>query len=312
MEVHKLLCECHNIDLQGAVVFMDTCMVCNQNKVMADFQFNHYEVYACGNCGFRWLNPQPTDMELSKIYSNQYFLDEGDTEITETVNKLKRATAALYLEQLIKIISTSQMQLSLLEIGCGMGDFLLEAHAKGFAVSGLEVTDHLVEFTNRRLGFPGVQKGYLESSGFNQESFDIVAFFDVIEHVRNPLDFMTHVNSLLRKSGKVYIVTPSLDSWSAKLLGKNWMEYKVEHLSYFNRKAITLLLEQTGFHKIKFQSNYKILNFDYINRHFIRFPVKVISPLMNLARKITPNKLAYMPIKVVASGMAVIAEKRDN
>jgi hypothetical protein len=55
-----------------------------------------------------------------------------------------------------------------------------------------------------------------------------------------------------------------------------------------------------------------VLNFDYINRHFIRFPVKVISPLMNLARKLIPNKLAYMPVRVMASGMAVIAEKREN
>jgi 2-polyprenyl-3-methyl-5-hydroxy-6-metoxy-1,4-benzoquinol methylase len=279
---------------------------------VANFPFSRYQVYACRNCGFRWLNPQPTDEELSEIYSNQYFLDEGTAEITEIVNKLKRATAGLYLEQLIKDSSTSLLQAALLEIGCGMGDFLLEAQSKGFAVSGLEVTDYLVQFANRRLGFSGVQKGYLESSGFKKESFNVVAFFDVIEHVRDPLDFMTRVNGLLRKSGKVYIVTPSLDSWSAKLLGKNWMEYKIEHLSYFNRKTITLLLEQTGFHKIKFHSNYKVLNFDYINRHFIRFPVRVISPLINFARKLTPDKFAYMPVKLVASGMAVIAEKSGN
>jgi hypothetical protein len=114
----------------------------------------------------------------------------------------------------------------------------------------------------------------------------------------------------LKKNGKIYVVTPSLDSWSAKLLGKNWMEYKVEHLSYFNKKAVTLLLEKTGFHNIKPYPNYKILSFDYINRHFVRFPVTGLSPLINLARKITPYRLANMPVKVIASGMAVIAEKR--
>ena len=291
---------------------MNTCMICNQNKVVADFPFNLYQVYACGNCGFRWLDPQPTDLELSEIYSDQYFLDEGNAEITEIVNKLKLATAGLYLEQLIREISSSPNEMSLLEIGCGMGDFLLDAQSRGFHVSGLEVTDHLVEFTNRRLGVSSVQKGFIETSTFQKESFDIVAFFDVIEHVRNPVDFLTRVNGLLKKSGKVYIVTPSLDSWSAKLLGKNWMEYKVEHLSYFNKKAITLLLEEMGFHKIKFQPNYKILNFDYVNRHFIRFPVKGVSPLLNLARKLIPDKLAYLPVKLIASGIAVIAEKREN
>ncbi len=289
---------------------MNVCPICKQNKTATSFPFKHYQVFICKNCGFRWLDPQPTDAELSQIYSDQYFLDEGDAEITEIVHRLKRATASLYLEQLVMGVPTSQPRGSLLEIGCGMGDFLLEAQSKGFNVSGLEVTDHLVELANRRLGLSSVQKGYLESSTFNKESFDVIANFDVIEHVRDPVDFMLNVNKLLKKSGKVYIVTPSLDSWSAKLLGRNWMEYKVEHLSYFNRMAISLLLEKTGFHNIKFHANYKVLNFDYINRHFVRFPVTGISPLVNLVRKTTPAKLAYMPIKVIASGMAVVAEKR--
>jgi 2-polyprenyl-3-methyl-5-hydroxy-6-metoxy-1,4-benzoquinol methylase len=291
---------------------MKICPICIQEMGVAGFPFRHYQVYICQNCGFRWLDPQPTDLELSEIYSDHYFLDEGDTKVMEIVKALKRATAILYLQQLAQGVSTfPHTQSSLLEIGCGMGDFLLEAQSRGFIVSGLEVTDHLVEMANRRLGSSRVQKGYLESSGFEKASFDVVAFFDVLEHVRSPVDFMMHVSHLLRETGKVYIVTPSLDSWSAKFLGKNWMEYKVEHLSYFNKKAITILLEKTGFQKIRFHSNYKILNLDYINRHFVRFPVKGISPLVNFARKVIPDKLAYLPVKVIASGMAVIAEKRE-
>jgi hypothetical protein len=103
-----------------------------------------------------------------------------------------------------------------------------------------------------------------------------------------------------------------LDSWSAKLLGNHWMEYKVEHLSYFTKKAVATLLENSGFQNVRFYSNYKVLNFDYINRHFIRFPVKGISPLLNFIRILTPDKLAYMPFKVVASGMAILADKRDT
>ena len=288
---------------------MKICPICQKNQGFANFPLKFYQVYACKNCSFRWLDPQPTEKELSEIYSNQYFLDEGDVEITEIVNKLKRATADLYLKQLVAENLPSPKGLSLLEIGSGMGDFLLEAQSQGFNVSGLEVTDYLVEFANRRLGVSSVQKGFIETSNFEKESFNMVAFFDVLEHVRNPVDFMSRVHDLLKRNGQAYIVTPSLDSWSAKLLGKNWMEYKVEHLSYFNKRSIAMLLEKTGFYKIRFHPNYKILNFDYINRHFIRFPVKGINPLLSLVRKVTPNKLAYLPIKVIASGMAVIAEK---
>lgn len=292
---------------------MQKCIICGSDQASNQtFRFHLYYVYVCQNCGFRWLDPQPTEEELSKIYTDHYFLDEGKTEITELVNQLKRATARLYLEQLVQRDDPSPSELSLLEIGCGRGDFLLEAQSKGFRVYGLEVTDHLVEFANRRLGVSSIQKGFIETSNFEKESFDIVAFFDVIEHVRNPVDFLMRVRSLLKKNGKVFLVTPSLDSWSSKLLGNNWMEYKVEHLSYFNKKSISLLLEKTGFHKIRFHPNYKVLNFDYIDRHFVRFSVKGISPLLNFVRTLTPDKLAYLPVKVVASGMAVIADKQEK
>jgi 2-polyprenyl-3-methyl-5-hydroxy-6-metoxy-1,4-benzoquinol methylase len=295
---------------------MEKCLICGSNPALdKTLKLKRYDINICQNCDFRWLDPQPTDEELSRIYSDQYFLDEGNSEITELVNQIKRATAKLYLDQLIdksflRKKNRELKQYSILEIGCGMGDFLLESQALGFNVSGLEVTDYLVAFANRRLGGNYVQKGYIETSSFEKGTFDIVAFFDVVEHVRSPLDFMTRIHRLLKPSGIVYIVTPSLDSWSAKLLGENWMEYKVEHLSYFSKKSLSLLLEKTGFQNITFHANYKILNFDYINRHFIRFPVRGISPLLNLGRKLTPDKLAYMPVKIVASGMAVLAEKR--
>ena len=292
---------------------MQTCIICGSDPALNQtFRFHHYDVCVCRHCGFRWLDPQPTEAELANIYTDHYFLDEGQAEITELVNQLKRATARLYLEQLVQGDESSPSGLSLLEIGCGMGDFLLEAQSKGFRVSGLEVTDHLVEFANRRLGVSSIQKGFIETADFQNESFDIIAFFDVIEHVRNPVDFMRRVQGLLKKKGRVFLVTPSLDSWSAQLLGKNWMEYKVEHLSYFNKKSLSLLLEKAGFAHIRFLPNYKILNLDYINRHFVRFPVKGVSPLLKSLRAVTPDKVAYLPVKVVASGMAVIADKQKT
>jgi hypothetical protein len=90
------------------------------------------------------------------------------------------------------------------------------------------------------------------------------------------------------------------------------MEFKVEHLSYFNKKSITQLLEKTGFYNVRFYSNYKVLNFDYITRHFVRFPVPGLSPILGLVRKIMPSAAANFPFKIVASGMAVIAEKRHD
>ena len=291
---------------------MASCPVCGYQKTVAGPVFQSYRVAICDSCGVQFLDPQPDDDELSKIYSDNYFLGGEDAGSRELVNSMKRSTANIYLEQFLKETKSDKKEEragSLLEIGCGMGDFLMEAQSKGFHVSGLEVSDYLIQLTNKRLGSNSVEKGVIEASSFQPESFDIIAFFDVIEHVRNPITFMKKVNELLKPSGKIFLVTPSLDSWSARLLGKHWMEYKVEHLFYFNQKSLKLLLEQTGFHNIRFIPNYKILNFDYINRHFVRFPVPGLTPVLGIIRKITPDKLALTPIRFIASGMGVIAEK---
>ena len=104
------------------------------------------------------------------------------------------------------------------------------------------------------------------------EYFDVVAASDVIEHTRSPKDFLEKAYALLRPGGLIFLVTPSLDSWSRKLLGNRWMEYKVEHLFYFGQKSLSRLLTDVGFEPPMFAVNRKVLSLDYVYRHFDRFP----------------------------------------
>lgn len=110
--------------------------------------------------------------------------------------------------------------------------------------------------------------------------------------------------------GLIAIVTPSLDSWSRRLLGRYWMEYKTEHLTYFSRKSLRKLLENAGFSDIQFAPNYKSLNLDYVAAHFDRFPVPIATPLVRLLNRILPRVLALRPLNVVASGIVALARKR--
>jgi hypothetical protein len=89
------------------------------------------------------------------------------------------------------------------------------------------------------------------------------------------------------------------------------MEYKTEHLTYFGRKSMRQLLETAGFDRIQFFPNYKTLSFDYIAAHFDRFPVPIASPVVRTIRRALPAKLAHRPVQIVASGMMVLAGRRD-
>jgi SAM-dependent methyltransferase len=284
------------------------CPVCdNDARVSLKFNRNGYLVHLCRTCGVEFLFPQPTDEALSSIYTTNYFLGSESDVAARRVSELKHSTGKLYLDVIASYVRSSHPRL--LEIGCGSGDFLAEAQSRGFCVEGLEVSEHAAEVANTRLGKDAVRVGFLEDTSFSEQSYDIVAAFDVIEHVRNPKKTLARIHALLKPGGMVAIVTPSLDSWSRRLLGRHWMEYKPEHITYFSERSLKQLLEETGFGKSRFLPNYKRLTVDYISRHFERFPIPLLTTGVRIFRQLLPDRLAHREFTVVASGTMAIATK---
>jgi hypothetical protein len=104
-------------------------------------------------------------------------------------------------------------------------------------------------------------------------------------------------------------VTPSLDSFSAKIMGQRWVEYKEEHLFYFTPENLSRLFVSAGFAGTMTEKNYKVLNLTYIIAHFERFPKAMWTQAATLAKKILPKLVLDRPFNIVASGMSVIARK---
>ncbi|MBV9154763.1 MAG: class I SAM-dependent methyltransferase [Acidobacteriaceae bacterium] len=253
------------------------------------------------------MDPQPSDETLASIYNSGYFFGNGDAEASQQVALSKRATARLYLQIIAGLVKGTRPRL--LEIGCGTGDFLVEARSRGFEVAGIEYSREAAEVANANLQADAVRSGSIDSVKLSTNAYDVIAMFDVIEHLRNPAFSLKCLNAALKPGGTAVVVTPCLDAWSRRLLGRFWMEYKTEHLTYFSRKSLALLFESSGFDMIRFVPNYKILSLDYIARHFERFPVPFVSPLVRGIRTLVPSRLAHMKIKIVASGTMAIARK---
>jgi SAM-dependent methyltransferase len=154
-----------------------------------------------------------------------------------------------------------------------------------------------------------VQRGEIETVTLPKGTADVVVFCDVIEHVRDPRSFLDLVHSCLRPGGLVFAVTPSTDSWSRRLMGERWMEYKTEHLFYFSRRSLDHLLKQHGFGAIEFHPTVKSLSFDYVRAHFRRFQVPFWSRTVELAGRMIPSRLARREFRIAASGITAMARK---
>jgi SAM-dependent methyltransferase len=261
-------------------------------------------------------NPQPSDAELSAIYTEHYFLgsDANGSQPHEDTDQLKRQTAARYLDEIEARLAGRNGRhdgLRLLEVGSGLGHLLVEAVARGYDVTGVEYSESSVCTANELLGAQRVLSGSIDSVSLPAASFDVAVLADVIEHTRDPLTDLRCIWRLLRPGGLLFIAVPSLDSWSARLMGERWMEFKLEHLFYFDSATIQTLLFKSGFERVEIAPGWKTLSPEYVIRHFDRFPVPLLSPTARLAGSLLPGPVRRRRVRVVASGIDVLALRSE-
>src|SRR5882762_9145364 len=120
------------------------CLVCGGRKLHYDFSIGPHRVEECATCGLMRLNPQPTDEELASIYSSAYFVFSGNSDGQLHAAGLKASTADYYLN-LLEAYVGCPLSGRLLEVGCGQGDFLAQAAARGLSVTGVEYSSHAAQ-----------------------------------------------------------------------------------------------------------------------------------------------------------------------
>lgn len=292
------------------------CALCADDRLSESFTHAGTPIVRCDGCGLVMRNPQPSNDELGAIYTEHYFIDRtpGGAFNPET-DRLKQKTAAIYLDEIesrLEADAGGRRGLKLLEIGSGLGHLLAEAASRGYEVMGIEYSESSVRVANERLGAPLVRQGSLGSVVIPEQGFDVVVMADVIEHTRDPLSDLGHAWKALRPGGLLFLALPSLDSWSARLLGRRWMEYKLEHLYYFSERTIQAFLSKAGFEDMSVRGCRKVLNFQYVSGHFDRFPVPLISPLVRIGRALLPRAVQQKPLTFVASGMNAMARRSEG
>ena len=119
----------------------------------------------------------------------------------------------------------------LLDVGCGVAYFLDLAKGRGWDVHGTEYTDEAVAIC-REKGLT-IHQGPLHAENYTPGDFDVITYFEVIEHINNPREDLAQVSSLLRPGGLFYCTTPNFGSASRALLQEKWnvISYP-EHLTY--------------------------------------------------------------------------------
>jgi SAM-dependent methyltransferase len=292
------------------------CPLCRHEHFTYQFTQGGLPIVRCDGCRLLMRNPQPSDDELAAIYGDDYFFGTsatpGEDQYEAEFARLKQATAAGYLDRVERYLgwdAAARQGRRLLDLGTGLGDLLVEAQARGYETAGVEYSASSVARANARLGGLVVREGTVETAGLEDGVFDVCMLSDVIEHTRDPMRVLDHVWRALKPGGAIFVATPSLDSWSARLLRDRWMEFKAEHLFFFDSATLESALARAGFEQIRIARGRKTLSPEYVLHHFQRFPVPVLSPLGRATGAVLPRALRRRRLRVVASGIDAVARR---
>jgi SAM-dependent methyltransferase len=144
---------------------------------------------------------------------------------------------------------------SILDVGCGSGQFLYEMKELGLKVYGVE-PGKFNKAGNERHNL-NIKNNDLISARFPPNYFDIITINQVLEHIPNPSETIKELFRVLNKDGVLIIGVPNTNSLAYNLFKKYWYQLDVpRHLFDFSKDNLKQLLKKEGFNikKIRYNS----------------------------------------------------------
>ena len=134
----------------------------------------------------------------------------------------------------------------LLDLGCGVGNFLAAARDVGFEVSGIELNQNAMRFAREHYGLRDVSAMRPEEflAAHPTEKFDVVTFFEVLEHQEDPQSFLNIASECLAAQGFLALSVPNRSRWQK---GIETLDYPPNHLTRWSPRALKNFLERNGF-----------------------------------------------------------------
>ena len=223
---------------------MIPCDLCGSGSFLPGLNCEGFGYVRCAHCGLVQMNPQPDKNEVRQRYGEAFGKDYLSYELENEAAFLELQRLALAdagFEELEKKL----FQPRILDIGCATGALLVFLHDLGWHVTGVEISPSAEYARNERN--LDVKSLPLEENSFPPECFDVVLASHLIEHLNNPRSFLDETHRVLKPDGRVFITTPNICGFQARLLGGRWRSAIFDHLYLFSVRTLKAMLRESGF-----------------------------------------------------------------
>jgi len=209
---------------------------------VSPYNNQEYKRYECPNCEVHWWEPLKIIPEFyeSEVFEDYVAFHEGvGTRLGE------------YHKAFFKYFP-SNMRGKLLDVGCGDGRFLRHAKEQGFEVWGIDFDKKSVENVKRNLGIDTVFAmslgEFYEYAKEKNLKFDVITFFEVLEHQDKPREFLEMVKGLLKEGGYIAGSVPNRERFLREVDWKiSDADKPPHHFLRFSQKSLENTLKLSDF-----------------------------------------------------------------
>jgi 2-polyprenyl-3-methyl-5-hydroxy-6-metoxy-1,4-benzoquinol methylase len=210
-------------------------------------------------CNFRFTNPIPTENTIGEYYKSENYISHSSTK-KGVINKIYHRVRERAIKQKESLISSLSRDKTLLDIGCGTGDFLGYCKKQNWKAIGLEPDENArkLALSNNNTDAFSLENLYeLES-----ESRDVITMWHVLEHVYHLNKDIEQYKRILKPGGHLVVAVPNCSSHDANYYKENWAALDLPiHLYHFTPQTIKKLMSNHGLELIsvlpmKFDSYY--------------------------------------------------------
>jgi SAM-dependent methyltransferase len=224
------------------------CPGCGKSKKDHFHTKNNFDYVKCSECKTVFMCPRPPANLLHEFYKvskgyefwNKYIFPDAEPVRREKLCKPR-------IREIIQLCKNHHVGHGcFVEVGPGFGTFTEEVVKTGFFKKSIVVEPSPKLAATCRGKNLNVIESVIENAEF-QEKVDVVATFEVVEHLFDPKIFIEGCRKVLNVGGLLCMTCPCIQGFDFLGAGREGAPLDHEHLNYFNPKSMSILLERCGF-----------------------------------------------------------------
>jgi 2-polyprenyl-3-methyl-5-hydroxy-6-metoxy-1,4-benzoquinol methylase len=196
-------------------------------------------LWRCRACDLVRTAPQLTPEALEPYYRDEYWGGIAPAD-PNWIRRDQRSRTGF--------LDRFRTEGSILDVGCGLGFFLRALDPSRWDRYGIEPMPVPYREAGSALGSDRVLNTELTAAALPPGKFDVITFWDSLEHLPNPRAELQEARRLLRPGGIVLIGLPNFGGYQARHFGEDWYGLSLpHHLCHYTSGTLTRLLEACGF-----------------------------------------------------------------